>query len=331
MKKIDLMRPKKLYDDILFQREEDAKDFLARYSGKFIEIQCPACGAEGINLFKKYGYSHKVCSQCKTFYCSPRPDSALLDFYYNNYKSLAMWTKLLLEADVERKRIQYMPRAKKIIEIMKRSGINSAGTAFDIGAGSGAFAACLKAEAFFRTVVALDLSKDCVDACKRSGIEASLGTIDNIDQKSASLISINDLIEHLFDPVTFLVSCNQALETQGFISIATPNGEGFDFKILKEQTKNITPPEHLNYFNPVSIARLLERAGFEPVSVETPGELDVDIMFKEKKSGLIMGKNEFLDFLLGQDEQVLRNFQKFLSENRLSSHMLVVARKKKGL
>ncbi|MDD5560613.1 MAG: class I SAM-dependent methyltransferase [Candidatus Omnitrophica bacterium] len=331
MKKIDLMRPKKLYEDILSQREADAKDFFARYSGQFVEVKCPACGADGRKSFNKYGFNHKYCSDCQTLYCSPRPDDTLLKFYYNNYPSLAMWTKLLLEADIERKKIQYTPRAKRIIDIMKRLGINSTGTAVDIGAGSGAFAACLKKEGFFRNIIALDLSNDCVGACKRASLDARLGTVDNIDPASVALISINDLIEHLFEPIEFLISCNRALETKGFISIATPNGEGFDFKILKEQTKNITPPEHLNYFNPVSLARLLERAGFEPVSVETPGELDVDIILKERKSGLDMKTNEFIDYLLGQDDQVLRNFQKFLSENRLSSHMLVVARKSKGL
>lgn len=330
MKKIELMRPKKLYDDILSQREMDGKDFFARYSGQFVEVKCPACGSNGHNLFNKYGFNHKRCSDCQTLYCSPRPNDTLLESYYNNYPSLAMWTKLLLEADVERKKIQYTPRAKKIIDIMKKSGINSSGTAVDIGAGSGAFAACLKKGGFFRNIIALDLSNDCVEACKRSGLDARLGTIDDIDQASAALITINDLIEHLFNPFEFLISCNRSLTAKGFIAIATPNGEGFDFKILKEKTRNITPPEHLNYFNPVSIALLLKSAGFELVSVETPGELDVDMVVKEKRSGLDMKTNEFIDYLLDQDERLLKNFQRFLSENKLSSHMLIVARKSKG-
>jgi hypothetical protein len=56
--------------------------------------------------------------------------------------------------------------------------------------------------------------------------------------------------------------------------------------------------------------------------------LDVEIVLKERQKGYPLGdKNEYLDFLLRQDGDVLENFQKFLSENRLSSHMLVIARK----
>jgi predicted SAM-dependent methyltransferase len=102
--------------------------------------------------------------------------------------------------------------------------------------------------------------------------------IDIIDDESVDLISMNDMIEHLFDPKTFLMQCRTKLVSDGALSIACPNGEGFDYQLMKEMTVNITPPEHLNYFNPNSLSFLLERTGFKVVSIETPGILDVQIV-----------------------------------------------------
>jgi SAM-dependent methyltransferase len=224
--------------------------------------------------------------------------------------------------------IQYTPRVEKIVAYIRAFRREDGGVALDLGAGSGAFALCLKNSGYFRDVMTLDIAESCVNACRNCGLSAGQGTIADAESGSIDLISMNDLIEHVFDPLTLLKDCRRALRTGGFIAIATPNGEGFDFRILKEQTKNIAPPEHINYFNPRSIAILLERAGFIPVSLETPGILDVEIIRNAKESGFpLKEKNEYLDYLLKQDDDVLKKFQEFIADNGLSSHMLAVAQK----
>ena len=217
---------------------------------------------------------------------------------------------------------------KKLWVKFNRTKKNKGGVALDLGAGSGAFAICLKNTGYFDDIIALDISESCVTACRNCGLSAKQGTIADVETGSIDFICMNDLIEHVVDPLALIKDCRRVLKKGGFISIATPNGEGFDFKILKEQTKNITPPEHLNYFNPCSLVFLLERAGFIPVSLETPGILDVEIIRKAKDSGFpLKKKNEYLDYLMGLDATVLKNFQEFIANNRLSSHMLVIAQK----
>ena len=112
--------------------------------------------------------------------------------------------------------------------------------------------------------------------------------------------------------------------------LSTPNGEGFDFKILKDKTENITPPEHIQYFNPKSIKILLEKIGFEIIDISTPGILDTNIIKRQitEKQFDIKQNNEFLDFIYSINNEELENsFQKFIQENKLSSHMLIFARK----
>ena len=331
MKTIELMRPANLYAKTLKQGESDGKSFFKRHNAGFIDVACPACGRKGKFLFRKYGFTHKRCAYCATLYCSPRPPQELLERYYRDYKVTKLWTQLLLNADAERKALQYVPRVKEIISVMRKFGVRRGRLAVDFGAGSGAFLICLKKTGFFNEVLAVDHSPECLRACKKSGLKCFSGRLEDIECVMPDLISLNDVIEHIYDPLSLLKSAFKILKPGGFISIAAPNGEGFDFKILKDKTENITPPEHLNYFNPGSLSLLLKRCGFKVVFAQTCGRLDVEIIAGLRQSGFsLKRKNEYLDYLFEQDASVLLDFQKFIARNGLSSHMLVLARKTGG-
>lgn len=330
MKTYDLMRPKIEYDEVIAQREADGKNFFKKNHECFVETPCPACDYKGSFAFFKFGFSHKICPRCKTLFCSPRPSDNLLMNYYSEYDAPQLWTKLLLKADLERKVIQYIPRVNKIVNWITELNIKNNVNVLDVGAGSGAFAVCLKKTGFFRKVTTLDISDSCVDACKKQGLIALKGTLDDIPPHSFDLITMNDLIEHVYSPRKILEQCHSCLTENGVIAIATPNGEGFDFKILREKTGNITPPEHLNYFNPKSLSLLLKSTGFLPVYVETPGLLDVDMVHNARASGFpLEKKNEYIGFILDQGEEVRQEFQKFLSCSHLSSHMISIAQKQR--
>jgi 2-polyprenyl-3-methyl-5-hydroxy-6-metoxy-1,4-benzoquinol methylase/ribosomal protein S27E len=323
------MRPKGDYEDVLCARERDGKRFFNDYQSYFVEVSCPACKAVGETVFTKYGFTHKRCEFCKTLYCSPRPTEELLGVYYTEFEAPKKWTRLLLRSDTQRKALQYEPRVNLIVSWMKARHVSSCeGLVVDLGCGSGAFALCLKRNGFFRRVLGLDVSPECVQTTCSMGVDAQIGTIDSLKPNSVQMICINDLIEHLYDPQAFLLSANKALVPGGFLSIATPNGEGFDFKIMGEETRNVTPPEHLNYFNPLSITHLLNHNAFEVAFLETPGKLDVSIIQNERAKGWdLVSRNKYLDFLFSLGDDVLNDFQDFIVRNRLSSHMLVLAQK----
>lgn len=328
-KAIDQLRPRDQYQRVLAQRHADGREFFRQFGQSFQEVDCPACGsAQQQTVFEKLGFSHRLCQDCATLYCSPRPGEDLLSRFYTEFDSPKMWTKLLLQANRERKALQHRPRVEIIAAHLRRLGIEPGGVACDVGAGSGAFALALQECGLFAKVLALDISPDCVTACAGVGLEATCGPVAVLEDASVNIICTNDLVEHLFDPAAFLSQCRHKLAPGGFISIATPNGQGFDFKILGPDTVNITPPEHLTYFNPGSITKLLERTGFSVVSLETPGRLDVDMVLQARSQGFPLAeKNSYLDFVLSQGEEVQAALQAFLAANLLSSHMLVLARR----
>lgn len=56
MKIYGLMRPEKMYKDIIRQREIDGTTFYNKYNNDFVNVNCPACGNKGylINENNKY-------------------------------------------------------------------------------------------------------------------------------------------------------------------------------------------------------------------------------------------------------------------------------------
>ena len=179
----------------------------------------------------------------------------------------------------------------------------------------------------------LEISVDCLESCKAQGLEhAKLGAINELEDNSVDSIVFNDLIEHVFDPLALMKACYSKLKNKGILFITTPNGEGFDFKILGENTPNITPPEHIQYFNPESIRILSERTNFEVHEISTPGKLDIQIVKNEVKK---LDKNlavqePYLNYLLEKDDkpELLNDFQEFLARNLLSSHLMLIGIKR---
>jgi hypothetical protein len=85
--------------------------------------------------------------------------------------------------------------------------------------------------------------------------------------------------------------------------------------------------EHINMFNSDSVELLLNRCGFKVLECSTPGELDAEILRTKvlNKEYSLDGQPFLKAVLIERWEELGRRFQKFLKENKLSSHMWVVA------
>ncbi|MDX4063843.1 class I SAM-dependent methyltransferase [Aliarcobacter skirrowii] len=326
---IDKIRPVNIHNNILLQREKCGVDFYLKNSESFVEIDCPCCLKDsGDIVFYKYGYTHKKCKECDTLYVSPRPTQEMLFEYYFSYESPNSWNELLISTNNERKYLQHIPRVEKLETIINNSD-NNKKVFVDLGAGNGNFAKAVQEANIFEEVIASDIADGCIEACKKQGLKTKKCTVTDFEEASIDCITFNDLIEHVFNPFEFLSDCYSRLKENGILMLSTPNGEGFDFKILKDKTENIVPPEHIQYLNPKSMEIILKKIGFEVLDISTPGILDVEIIKRQiKEKNLDLSNNDFLSFIYNlEDDSVEKNFQEFLQKSKLSSHMLVFARK----
>jgi hypothetical protein len=110
--------------------------------------------------------------------------------------------------------------------------------------------------------------------------------------------------------------------------LTCPNGLGFDIAVLGAAS-NTVDHEHLNYFNPDSLAKLLTNCGLEILESFTPGKLDLDLVRNKIISKEFDVSNQlFLKRVLLDEWELLGpSFQDFLIQQGLSSNMWIVARK----
>lgn len=333
MFKEEEIRPKENENRANELRLNDIKSFFYKNgridTESFVNVPCPACGKESIVVkFEKDGFYFKRCDYCNTLYVSPRPNPKKLLEYYKNSKSIDYFTREILEKTKEiRKEKIFKPRAERIIKILTNLGVEK-NVLVDVGGGNGLFLEMMKTlDAGFKRYINIEPSKEGAILTEEKGLEVVNDFIEDVTfDFGVSAITAFELVEHLFNPIVFIKKVNSLLCDNGIFILTTPNIEGFDLVVLGKSSDNIMAPNHLNYFNPGSIGLLCEKAGFEIAHIETPGVLDANIVKNRIEEGIKINDN-FVSLLMGKEEQVLNNFQKFLQENNLSSNMLIVARK----
>lgn len=302
------IRPEEMSEEVLRLFGLDVRD-MVRNSGEFVHVKCPCCDEDGEYWDNKQGFIFRQCSHGMVF-ISPRPTVAMLSDYYTNARSMNYWNDVLFPATEKSRRKIFKDRAAKVLSLAKKykSGLN---TLVDVGAGYGTF--CEEAKGF-KKVIAVEANKALAESCRKKGIETINKPIEEVKLK-ANVVTSFEVIEHLFDPAAFVRACADAID--GLFILTTPNIEGFELSMLGKRSPNVGGPDHLNYFTPTTIRRLMENNGFEVLEVNTPGKLDVDIVNNHAPVEGFIGK------LINTGDK----FQKFLADNGLSSHMWAVGKK----
>ncbi len=330
MKEIDI-RPDFLMIDELKYLAEDTVN-MVRYQDEFVTVKCPACDSDNSTaVFKKRNIQNVYCNVCKTVYVNPRPTQKILDVFYSTSKFIDYWNKFIFPASENTRKINiFVPRVKRILQLCKKYNI-STGTLMDVGAGFGTFCEILENGKIFRRIIAVEPSPALANTCKIKGLDVIEKPIEDVTLEPGlvDVIVSFEVIEHLFQPFVFLERCKFFLKKGGILVVTCPNVEGFDILTLKDRSDNTSVP-HLNLFNPRSLSLLVNRCGFEVLEVLTPGELDADIVRKKVLSGEYdISSQSFLKQILIDDwDRLCIPFQKFLVDNKLSSHMWLVAQKK---
>ena len=197
----------------------------------------------------------------------------------------------------------------------------------DIGGGYGIFA-----EEYQKigdcSVIVVEPGPDLADVCRSRGLSVVSKFLEDIEisdigEGPHSFVSF-ELFEHLVEPESFVQHLSELMKSGDLFIFSTLSGTGLDIQVLWENSKSVTPPHHLNFFNPRCTRYFLESMDLEVLEITTPGKLDVDIMNNSKTEISDRFWNTFLDHAT---ENERANMQTFISEAGYSSHMWAVCRK----
>lgn len=318
------IRPQNIFDEYLRLTEIDTATFFA--DTPRTELLCPACGAAGTQAFVKSGFSYTECPECLTLYVNSRPVRSAFERYYTDSPSTHYWaTTFYKETENARKEKIWKPKAELIKDKIAR--FSDVTEIVDIGGGYGTFAEEIRRITGYKVTI-IEPSKHLAEVCRHKGfpvIEKFLENIVNgdLDDGPRCFVSF-ELFEHLYSPGDFLQCLNALMNTGDMFIFTTLNGAGVDIQVLWEHSKAVSPPHHLNFFNPLSVRMLLESCGFEPLEITTPGKLDINII--ENNIRYVTDRFWHTFFRIASEADKL-DLQEYISSHLLSSHMMVVCRK----
>jgi 2-polyprenyl-3-methyl-5-hydroxy-6-metoxy-1,4-benzoquinol methylase len=322
------IRPDELMKDQADRLAADIRRLL-QHKHEFVTVNCPACGsAESHKAYEKYEIQFVICEHCETVYANPRPQPEHLDEYYAHSENYAYWNKYIFPAsEVVRREKIFRPRVQKVIEICKKLKVQT-NTLLEVGAGFGIFCEEMQKIGTFHKIIGVEPTPDLAETCRTRGINVVEKPIEKVDfgNEVIDVIVNFEVIEHLFCPRDFLGKCHNLLTEGGILIVTCPNSKGFDIVTLGQKSSAVDN-EHINLFNINSLTMLLESCGFDVIERQTPGKLDAELVRKQIISGEFDASNQpFLkQILIDQWDEVGESFQDFLSQNLLSSNMLLVA------
>jgi SAM-dependent methyltransferase len=230
---------------------------------------CPACGksTEHRALFVKNGCEILQCAACGL----GRAEAGSFDpgrYYTGDYFSGRRPDGYANYLDTEPVLRREFARTVQFIRKQR-----PAGRLLEIGCAYGFF---LQEAAPFYDIQGLEISEEAAAFGRQRGLPVLTGLAD--DAAFAKLgrfdvIVLLDVIEHLPDPAGTLALCGRHLERDGVIVITTGDFASPYARLSGRNWRLMTPPQHLWYFTPTSMARLSASVGLRTEVCDHPWKL----------------------------------------------------------
>ncbi len=144
------------------------------------------------------------------------------------------------------------------------------GRLLDVGCGDGSFLVLMRSIGWKVS----GIEPDPVAAkLAREGhrLDVSVGNIEDIDLPEAAYdaITMQHVIEHVYEPIGVLKRAFAALKPSGVLSIRTPNLDSLGHARFRDMWMHMDPPRHLRLFVPSTLSTCVKRAGFTILDMHT--------------------------------------------------------------
>jgi 2-polyprenyl-3-methyl-5-hydroxy-6-metoxy-1,4-benzoquinol methylase len=267
---------------------------------------CWLCGKPGSVLYRglrdRRGrapgeWNWRRCETCALLWLDPRPVAEHIARLYTGYYThdqgiranrAARWreyARLAVLAAIEgyeslassrwQRRLGRLALMVPPLNEMARLGLMGLGRIpkgklLDLGCGSGRFLATMRRAGWQVSGIEPDHRAAGV-ARDRFGIEVCAGGLDEagLPGHSFDAIVLSHVVEHAADPLALLDGCRRLLRPGGCLALSTPNVQSRGHELFGAAWLHLDVPRHLQLFPPSGLVALLQRAGFERVSITT--------------------------------------------------------------
>lgn len=315
----------KVYQKYTELLEDNIQTYFLKDSA-LLEVGCPGCGRkQNKDAYRRMGLNFKQCEDCSSYYVCPRPHQKLQERFYKDSEACQFWRSQIEGASDEQLYYLYGPRINWISELVDEF-LSGALMLLDFETRYPFFIKHMQAERIFKCIGTFrpqlfermpSLPKDIV--CSHDVKEY---------EGKVSVFTVFDVIERTFDPGEVFSMASRFCRSGGLFLLTTASCTGFEYQVLGEHARNINPINRMNLLSSEALIDQVKAAGFEILEFSTPGRLDVEIVRQTIQNSDQLDIDRFWKYIFkSRGEKTWDSLQKFLQENRLSSHVRIAARK----
>ncbi len=269
-----------IQESLDYQRGGTQKDTYS--ADEVLEVPCPFCGSvDRERLATEHGaVGISRCRACSLIYASPRV-KAPEQVYWGDAEAYAEEARLIFEGKATHHRD---PNYLEELALIKR--YQPSGRFLDVGCNMGMLLRHVKQMGW--EAVGVEPSPSVAKlATERLGLSVYNGFLRDLpkaEEGRFDVIAMSDVLEHVCEPVPFLLDAARLLARQGLLYVKVPNGRWNLFKqrvlgvLGRRPSQGVWDSyEHVVHYTDQTLARMLRRAGFEPflVTIASPVQLPV--------------------------------------------------------
>jgi 2-polyprenyl-3-methyl-5-hydroxy-6-metoxy-1,4-benzoquinol methylase len=234
-----------------------------------IRVPCPLCGDAATRPERTVaGFALERCGGCGFVFVNPQPTNEALGQIYGKRDTdeLVRLYSRIQNADVEWQQ-------DRILDLLDRYRPKR-GRLLDFGCGAGYFAQRAAQRGWKAT--GLELGPWCREAAAHRGFDdVVIGSLAEgvFPPASFDVVTANQVLEHLPEPRRDLARIAEVIRPGGLFYANVPNYRCLSIVLGRDDFEHNTPPQHLNYFTPASLAKLARDAGLRVLRVSSYGGL----------------------------------------------------------
>ncbi len=267
-----------------------------------IDSPCPICKSTDFQLLSeadRYGFDIKkqICLSCNLVQSNPRPSKEFHNIFYSkHYRKL--YTGRDLQVDYESMTPDFNAKGKVILDIFQKVELSNLKdyNVIEIGCSSGGILKYL--EPFVKDVYGCDLDEEAVEyANNLLNLKVNLGGKPKVIPKTKNIFILSHVLEHVFDPLQFIVEIRSNLKSSDLLYIAVPGLNMVKHGTYKYDLRRYFHLAHVTDFTKNTLENLLITAGFKTLYIDEKIESVFKIDQNQKKIILKKNKNAINDIL----------------------------------
>lgn len=234
------------------------------------ELQaCVVCGGALEPAFVKDGFELVSCSTCTLLMRRMLPGrDELEEIYAPQYFALDADRPVDGYADYLGDAERHRETARRRLTLLSRF-VQARGKLLDVGAAAGFFVDEARRAGW--DAEGVDVAAHMVEWGRRElGARLRVGGIDDVAGPYAA-VTMWDYVEHSLDPAGDLARVRELLAPGGVVALSTGDRDSLAARVSGRRWHLLTPRHHNFFFSASTLTRLLDRTGFDVVSLGHPG------------------------------------------------------------